>query len=420
MSVINICGFELGAESIANMGEGGLSAGSGGLQGTSSIVTSPVRSGQYAARCNPVTTATGYFILGGINFSGLRATYNADITYVRFYFRYATKPSSNSEIIFTLNNNLGGVKLYLRLNSASNLMVFDSTDTQVGSTGATVLNPNSWYRIEVSCGNGTSGSFEVKLAENDNVGRVEISGTGNVTTTNGGSCHFGKSVDKNGNTVDFYYDDISISDTNYPGPGKIVRLDPISDSADVWTTGTFADVNDYATQAGDDGDTTYSTSSIDADNLAPNCSSATTVGITGIINVAKAFTLVRDENQTVNYFIRVYSSTTVQKSTLDGEQTYIARAAIHYGQISPININTAFRAGVERSQAQSRPLRCTAMCVMIDYTPAPIGFMFQSFIKGVQRDIFRSFMNPIAFSITDIMELLKPKQYPRLEYNRGI
>lgn len=382
MAYSNICGFELGADSGAS-GEGGVSTTSG-LTGTASIVTSPVRSGEYSLRVNPTTTGTGYFQLFGFNVigNGVKLAFNSATTYVRFYFRYATLPASNDEEIVSINQTSSATqKCSLRINSTGNLVLYDSVLAQIGSTGSTVLSANTWYIIEISVASGLTAAVEVKLGIDGGSESVEISGTGNTDSTNAGNVQFGKANNRNSQTVDFFYDDIAISDSAYPGPGKILRMDIDGDGTNVsWTIGAgagsdYQNIDDYASQADNDGDTTYLTTSTNTNSQDAAFESAATAGISGTVNVVKVITVARDESQILSYNISVVTSDgTTSTSSVDGTNAYTLRGIILSDPPgSPTSWTTTILGGIQvritHAQSQARPLRCTAMSVMVDFTP---------------------------------------------------
>src|SRR3990172_9411218 len=104
MTVHNIVGFEAGAAIETN-----------GLNGTCSIQTTIKRTGAYALRVNPVTTATGYCDLRRHD-AGFQASINTATEYYRFYFYIATLPASNNEEFAVIIGGSGN-KLYLRVTS---------------------------------------------------------------------------------------------------------------------------------------------------------------------------------------------------------------------------------------------------------------------------------------------------------------
>lgn len=201
--------------------------------GTLSVVTSPKRSGGYALRTNPTTTAVGWARMGGHGADGQKGDYSAATAYFRWYWQYATLPASGSEPIFQAQQAGGPTKFTLRITSAGNLAAYDSAGT-LQATGSTALSASTWYRIECKVATGASAAWEVLIN-----GVTEISGTANVGTGNNGRSAFGKVADVSGQSVDFYYDDISIDDAAYPGASAIMRLVPTANGTTMqWTAGT--------------------------------------------------------------------------------------------------------------------------------------------------------------------------------------
>jgi hypothetical protein len=393
MAIVNLCGFETGAIGGAN---------EGGSLGTSSVQSTTKRTGTYALQTNPTTTATGYCTLLGIGANGNAATLGLTTTYVRFYFRYGTKPSSNNEEIFQLNHTsvaTGNRKIALRINSSGQLMAYASDGTtQIGSTGSTSLAQDTWYRIECSVDSSLTGNVEVRID-----GATEISGTGNTNSLVSYGLLLGKVVNRNGNTVDFYYDDVIVGDSGFIGPGGIVRLDPISDN-DTWTTGTYADIDDYASQANNDGDTTYTTSSTQNDILEPNFTSFATAGIgsSDTINGVKGLTVCRDETTSLTYHItlRRNGSSGTNTTNLDGGNAYAHRQQTDVGAATgAFSPTDTASLRITRTQSQVRALRCTAMAIMVDYTPATISndslFAFDSSFRGIRTELFQQFIKAL-------------------------
>ena len=81
MTTIGLTGFELNVIS---------ATADGSITGTASFQTDIKRTGDYALRCNPVTTAVGYDTISA----------DAATIYPRFYMRIVTLPSANNEEIF--------------------------------------------------------------------------------------------------------------------------------------------------------------------------------------------------------------------------------------------------------------------------------------------------------------------------------
>ncbi len=377
MAVLNICGFETGKSNVSGGSTSGEITG-GGAVFDDVFQTSVVRTGEYAGRVHPIASNTCWYQLAGMAATGVSANINTVTLFVRFYFRIATMPSADC-IFFTIAPTASTVsKMSWKLSTNGTISAHsgNSASTLV-ATGTKVLTTDTWYMMEMQLGTSATATVEWKVD-----GVVDVSTTDN-RLTNCGDCYFGRTVSSAGGAIDFYYDDICIRDDAYPGPGKIVRLDPISDDL-TWTTGTFAAVDDYATQAGDDTDTTFSTTSTNGDILRPAFTSMATAGVTGTVNAVKSVVVCRDENQTVSFFFSTrIAGTSSQATTADGGNSYGLRAKVNITRPSdgqPIAVTDTLEISCTHDQSQSRPLRCTAMAVMVDYIPAN-----KSIFPGLRR-----------------------------------
>lgn len=167
MAVVYFTGFEAGSTEPFY-----------GAGGTYSIQTSIKKTGSYALKVNPTTTGTGYILTFGLTAAGIFPN-NAPVTsYTKFDFYYVTKAASNDEQIFLVKDYSSGLlKLEVRLTSTGVLKVYDK-DASLVATGTTVLDANTWYRIEVKAGKGTNVAYEVRIN-----GVTELSGTCNQLNT---------------------------------------------------------------------------------------------------------------------------------------------------------------------------------------------------------------------------------------------
>lgn len=360
MAVANICGFETGdsSEFIA-------------VVGTQSVVTSPVRSGTYAGRVNPTTTATGYFDFTKAAFSNfLVAT-----IYVRFYFYVATLPASSSEEILHVQETTPGYKVALRINSAGNLMLFDKTGTvQIGSTGSTALSTATWYRIELVVPAGTSATVDVYLD-----GVSEISGTGDTTVNNARRVRFGKGTNRNGQTIDVYYDDISVSDSALPGAGACLRMDPDGDGdTTAWTIGAGSGAEYLQVdEVPPDGDTTYLVSTLAVgDASLVTLESTSSAGISGTINAVKVVGTCKQDGAAAGTF-----KTRCRNGTTNSDSASMANTSAYQsrGDMFATDPNTGAawttggldtaQAGVVENETTDKT-RCTAVYMMVDWVAA--------------------------------------------------
>lgn len=216
MTCVLICGFETGS----------LNEVQASWTDANSVIQSTTkRTGGYAWKVGTVgmflrfqarNTTTGAWLLADLATS-----------YVRFYFLYHTKPAANNEDIFMIHDRGGAGKIWLRLTSAGNIQAY-ATDgtTQMGSDGSTTLAADTWYRIEVKCSTGSPAAYEVLID-----GVSELSGTGNLSSTNAGYWEFGSFTNRNNQAIEYYYDDIYIDDAGYPGAGQCEIMQPNADGA---------------------------------------------------------------------------------------------------------------------------------------------------------------------------------------------
>jgi hypothetical protein len=370
MSVVNIVGFETGDTSE-------LSA----VSGTVSIDSVTTRTGSYSLRSNPTGAGIGYGEVKGLNASGSAGTINKSNTYVRFYFRYATKPASGSEEIVAVWSS--SLKFALRIDSAGKLSAYDATGTtQIGSTGATTLSADTWYRIEVYVGVGSSASWAVRID-----GAAEISGTGNLGAVNTHKVRLGKVGNRSGQSVDFFYDDVAIDGAGWPGPGSVRIMTPNGDGAYTAWTGGFGSVDEVP----HDGDTTFVSTSTSGDAETVALESASAAGISGTVGSVKSVAIVRDTSSTSAFALRLRSGTTDDDtSNINAPNNYLLLGKMYGtdpngGGAWTLSALDALEVGVVASAAVEH--RCTLMCVMVDFEPVsgavPIGVL--AHVLGCRR-----------------------------------
>jgi hypothetical protein len=231
MARVNISGFETGNADQEFHTYGG----------TISFSTTTKRSGTYAFRANPTTTAIGHCRITAYDAQGLaqNSAINAPTLYERFYFYVATLPASGEEMIARNSDSGGSRKAELRLTSAGNLTFYDTTPTLLG-TSSTALVTGQWYRIEMEVGTGASATPRLYI---DGIEQVS-STTANLRAGNNGMAILGKLVDISSQTIDVFYDDFAIDNAALPGAGEVVLLVPTANSGTMqWTGGTGA--SDY-------------------------------------------------------------------------------------------------------------------------------------------------------------------------------
>lgn len=229
--------------------------GSGGSVNGSETTT--VYTGTYSYRMNITTTAVGWISMGAVTSTGNPTTSSTASRGFNFWFRYGTKPASTSEEIMTIRQSTND-RFTIRLNSSGNLQFHDTTNITSNTplaTGTTTLNSGTWYRISglVTLGAGT-GSATIKID-----GTTEYTSSSiNTGSTNFTLAIFGKRTDRNGQSVDYYFDDISIDDSVEPASRRVIALAPTANSgSNQWTAGTGASDYQEVDERTHDGDDSY-------------------------------------------------------------------------------------------------------------------------------------------------------------------
>jgi len=360
LAILNFCGFESGDSSELNA-----------TTGTFSIQNSTVRSGEYALRCNPDTTAVGRVTIVGLTAAGQQQAYSQATVYCRFYFRYATKPAANDEEIFTFFTGAGAMKLALRLDSAGKLVVYDRSNTKI-ATGATVLSANTWYRIEITSASSATAAYELRID-----GSTELSGTLDTIATNHGQIRLGKNSDRNGQSVDLFYDDVLIDSAAFPGAGSVHRMDANTDGTyTAWTSSNGVLTPNIYTEllpVPHDSDLGYITTSSSGAAFTAQLESATEAGISGVVKAVKSVAIVRDEGGVSSISIRLRSGSTDDDTTAnDPGASYTARQKLYETDPATSAVwNTSaldsLQVGVVSAAAVA--LRCTSAWAMVAASP---------------------------------------------------
>ena len=375
MAITNICGFETGAGGTDN--EGTL-AGAG-----ATIVTTTKRTGAYALKCLPVTTATADFTSGvGYSANGVPPASAQTTSWIRFYLYIAVLPSAAEPIFRALATS--ALKFELRLDQNGTLTALDSVPASLG-TGATVLSTGVWYRIECKVESGASVAWEVLID-----GVSELSGsTANLNTSFNVNQSFGKGANRNGSGYECYFDDIAISNTGYPGAGAVAVIRPNADGNYTAWTGVYTDVDDLVSQAGNDGTTTMWSSSTNTQAETAALESCATAGISGTINAVKTITVVQrtsGQATSIQHRLRVTSPGTADTDLTDYATTasFVLLASVRVvnpsgGAAWAIAGVDSLEVGVEHVQSQSRQADCTLVCAMVDYT-APDDILMAAII----------------------------------------
>jgi hypothetical protein len=215
--------FTYGFEEACTAGNG---FGSGGIQ--PAVVTSPVRSGNFAGKFGFFGFAAGFNFSVPFGTGLLTGTY-----YFRFYL-YLTQSLAQTTTVWRVASDQGlGVTLFIQTSNI--LQITDQTGTL---TGTTVLSLNQWHRIEVRLDLTTTATGNVQVLID---GATEISASNRITTNN----DFKNTIFGHSETIldGFYMDDIAINDNtgsahnSWCGEGSVVLVYPSSDVSTQWTIG---------------------------------------------------------------------------------------------------------------------------------------------------------------------------------------
>jgi hypothetical protein len=212
--IVDLCSAELGTSSAPYYG------GSQLISGTCSVSSSNPRTGTYSYRVNPTTTGTGYFECYGADIAGSQTAYghNIDDAYYCAHIYVAAAPAANDEEIAVFYNTAGSAMASLRLTSAMKIDLYSNNLTTKIGTGTTVLSTNTYYRIELRLKSST-GAYELRIRDAslaDAAGTTEYSGTGaTIGSLYNAKARWGKATDRNGQSIDVYYDDLWVADTGF-------------------------------------------------------------------------------------------------------------------------------------------------------------------------------------------------------------
>lgn len=205
------CGFEL------NSTTAGVEFDS--ITGAPTIQTTTVRNSAYAMQCN-VSATTAYLTY---QYAGASNTNN---TYLRVYVLFKTFPANNTSLIL-IRDSVNGNNLDIRFTGNTLIVTNEqNASAQVGAASNSMW-LNTWYRVELAY-TYSSGAVQAYLGLGDGAGALFANGTANAS--------IGSNTTRIGvidsATCNVFWDDIAINDqtgsnqTNIPGPGAIIHLQP--------------------------------------------------------------------------------------------------------------------------------------------------------------------------------------------------
>lgn len=332
----------------------------------------------YALRINLAAFATGFVRFAASGATGQASTTGlaAATAYTRFYFRVDTLPGTGSEEFFRAVTNSASVIVILRITDAGNIAAYGSDGATLLTTGTAVLSTAVWYRIELKNGNGAGAALEWKIDGVTDVSTTATLGTGNINQVT-----FGKQVDRNGQSVDYYYDDIRVSDSAYPGEGQCAILKPnAAGNYQTWSRGGADSGSNWGQvdEIPHNTDTDYLVSTDVADEAeTEGLEPASTHSISGTINCVKAVGIVKRDgasNGEVRLRARSGSTDSDTASNYATTASYALIAMLLDADPADAGAWTAgdldaLEVGAVEKNATNRS-RLTMCAVMVDWTPA--------------------------------------------------
>lgn len=167
--------------------------------GTPTIVSSPVRTGDWSLEISPAGSAESV---------AWDLSVVPTISAVAFYFRFTTLPADNDAVV-AWSVNAGSSNAYIRFDTGTNKFYLDSGGT-TSSVGGPTISVDTWYRLVAELDTATSTVETLRC-------RIDTSTEMTVTSSESGSGTHNNILigDESGTTTwTVYIDDLIISVTN--------------------------------------------------------------------------------------------------------------------------------------------------------------------------------------------------------------
>lgn len=351
------------------------------VSGTVSMSTTTVRTGTYSFRVNPTTTGTGNCRISAISTAGVGTTAFGVATLYRDYgFYWHTKPASGDEEVLVVLDTGGTAKAYLRLDSAGKLVVYDNTPTSI-CTITNALSADTWYTLQFKTSTGAgSQSYDLQI----NHAASGCSGTMAQGATNHGSDRLGKGTNRNGQTIDVFYDDYLADDAAFATSDHQIKpmLVAANGSTESWVAGDAAclanNTNCYLSvdEIPTDGDTSYVQNATSGAALF-TFNGTTTAGISlGTTIAIKAWTNFKEQvDGSAATVVRVRSNAT----NSDSASNNVGTSYVNRYRLLAADPNTsaawgasglnAVEIGVNEGTALQVD-RLSSVGIQVDYIPA--------------------------------------------------
>lgn len=287
--------------------ESGVTAEAATTAGTIQITNADFHSGGYSLRVYPTTTGTGTY---GIEFDDATGEQAGDFEtadlYLSYWFWVDVCPASGRERTLSALNDVSSNAFLIYMNDDCTLSFAPSDGFNDDVSPA--LSLSTWYHIEIFV---DISADTYSWSINDT---TVSSGSATMSGSRFARLNFGKTANTNGNTVDFFYDDIIIDDAAFhDNSAVIVATVPNNNGTYTgWNGGTGA--SDY-TQVDDvpsDGNTSYVATSTPQAKISFAMTDTSTIGVTGTVEAVKASSFIAEGLTTAN---TRYQALTISGST---------------------------------------------------------------------------------------------------------
>lgn len=361
MALINFGGFETGD-----------SAEAAATAGTFSVQSTIKRTGNYALRVNPASTATGYHRYGSITAAGRPSTTTSVGSTVKCTFWiYAASHPSNYELLWTPVNTSGNAMMAVAIGSTGLLRVYNRS-LAIVATGTNAVPLTTHTRIDVLTTKGTTGAFEVRIN-----GVAELSGTCDQNTIDIGSWIFGRYVNLNSSSnYDIYFDDWAVDTADYAGEVAVVNLVPDGNGNYTTWTGDYTAVDEVPHDSGTTTISVVGTGS--AQNESPSLISAATAGITGTVLGVRPWIIAAGDNVNTEHLATLRSGSTDGTFTLPNvlSPTYVMLTKLFTTDpATSAAWSVAALDSIEpvvKAQGVAGTHLCTAMGAQVLYIPSAV------------------------------------------------
>jgi hypothetical protein len=170
-----------------------------------------------------------------------------------FWFKHNTTHSTVRHFMLWQRDNAGAAQATLGFNASQQFVLYRGNLTTLIATGATVIQQNRWYYIEIKINFADAGSYSLKI---DNV--VEFSGSTDMQALGSSGADWFEMFHTTANSGTYWIDDIYVLNTDgsapqndFLGPHYIYTLKPSGDNTVVGTPSSggtsFDDVDETTT-----------------------------------------------------------------------------------------------------------------------------------------------------------------------------